>query len=234
MDGWHWAVPGNKWVSGKPAPECILPAFALKDFVDLSEVQWLIPPGLYRSNDYKPHGAIRWSGIPEPYKSGVVVRLPFDATIINIFTNFTEEGVFQFGVNAVSDCGIMIRVGHLYEPGPDIKELLEFVGGLDKATNNEVYVNAKMPKGTIIALNVGQPFGTAQGTGAGMDFGLLDLRSLNKNPPISFSGDRTLYYPGFSVCWLEAPWFSNEDLQTLAKIPALGGIRTSDYCKNSG
>lgn len=232
MEGWHWDAGKHKWANTSVTPKCTLPAFALKDFVDLSEVQYLIPPGLYRSNDYKPHGALRWSTIPEPYKSGIVVRLPFDATIINVFSN-ADEGAFQFGINAVSDCGIMIRIGHLYEPGPDLKKLLEFVDGWQKTTKGEIYVNAKMKKGTVIALNVGQPFGTAQGTGAGFDFGLLDLRALNVNKPVSFSGDQTLYYPGYSVCWLETPWISQSDVDLLKSIRVLGGVRTSDYCKKT-
>jgi hypothetical protein len=229
LKGWYWDGRLNKWVSPDQAPECEFPVIPDKSFVDFSKVQWLIAPGRLRNNNYKPHGALRWSTYPEPYVSGITVKLPFDATVIGAWSG-QDDGDYQFGINAVSDCGIMIRIGHLFEPGPEMKKILDFIKPWEQTHQGEVFTIVRLKKGTIIATNVGQPTSTAQGAGSQMDFGLLDLRQLNPNKPISNDGSAASYYAGYSVCWLEGPWLSENDKKLISKIPINGGIAESDYC----
>lgn len=227
--GWHWDARLNKWVSLSKVPVCTFPIIAEKSFVDFSTIQWLIAPGRFRNNNYKPHSALRWSSYPEPYVSGITVKLPFDATVIGAWSG-QDGGDYQFGINAVSDCGIMIRLGHLFEPGPEMKKILDFIKPWEQTHKGEVYTIVRLKKGTIIATNVGQPTSTAEGAGSQMDFGLLDLRQLNPNKPLSNDGTAANYYAEYSVCWLEGPWFSENDKKLISKIPIHGGISESDYC----
>lgn len=229
MKGWHWDAPLNKWASFGYVPECTFPIIPDKAFVDFSTLQWLIAPGRLRNNNYKPHGALRWSIYPEPYVSGITVKLPFDATVIGAWSD-RRSGDYQFGINAVSDCGIMIRLMHLFEPGPEMKKILDFIKPWEQTHAGEVYTIVRLKKGTIIATNVGQPTNTDEGAGTQMDFGLLDLRQLNANKPLSNNGTTANYYAEYSVCWLEGPWLSENDKKLISKIPIHGGISESDYC----
>ena len=229
LKGWHWDMKLNRWVSPARVPECTFPIIPDKSFVDFSKVKWLIAPGRYRNNNYKPHAALRWSEYPEPFVSGVIVKLPFDATVIGAWSG-QDDGDYQFGINAVSDCGIMIRIGHLFEPGPEMKKILDFIKPWEQTHKGEVYTIVRLKKGTIIATNVGQPTSTASGAGSQMDFGLLDLRQLNPNKPLSNDGSAASYYADYSVCWLEGSWLSENDKNLVSRIPINGGISESDYC----
>lgn len=229
LQGWHIDGGLNKWVSPGNVPECIFPIFPENLLVDFSAVQWLIAPGQFRSNDYKAHGVIRWSTHPEPYLSGIIVRLPFDATVISAQNDYSGID-YQFSLNAISDCGIMIHLAHLFEPGPEVKKILDFVKPLQEGQSNEIPIVVRLKKGTVIATNVGQPTSRAEGAGSQMDFGLLDLRRPNPNKPLSYHGDPKNYYPIYSVCWLEGQWFSEKDRRMISQLPVTLGLANSDYC----
>jgi hypothetical protein len=69
----------------------------------------------------------------QPYKENVTVTTPFDATVTMAW-QYLVSGVYQFGVNAISPCGIMLRVGHLHTASPLFAKILS---GLPPAAEND-------------------------------------------------------------------------------------------------
>jgi hypothetical protein len=235
LKGWHWDDRASKWISNQPVPKCkfpIVPAGALADFSKATIVNY---PGKVRGGSYKPHGGVIWNIFPEPYVENVVVRAPFDGTVIGAWDGIDESGIYQFGLNFVSDCGVMVRMMHLYEAGPKMKLILKAINANGRKQVGETYTVAKLKKGDVIATNVGTPYGAPYVVGAGFDLGILDLRQRNKNKPFGLAeqtigfGGGSIYYAEFGVCWFEGSWLSEQDKAILNKLPVIQGTQ-SDYC----
>jgi hypothetical protein len=223
--GWHWDVRTSEWISYNKIPKCEFPIVPAGSLVDFSQAESILYPGKVRGGSYKPHAAIRWPGYPAPYFKDIVVKAPFDGTVIGAWDGTDEYfGVYQFGLNFVSDCGVMLRMMHFYEPGPKMKRILDFINADGRRQVGETYTVARLKKGDIIALNVGQPTGTASGTCAWFDIGLLDLRQKNVNKPYGLAeqtngfGGGSVYYAEYGVCWFEGNWFSEEDKALINKL----------------
>lgn len=233
--GWHWNAGEDKWESYNFIPKCQFPIIPAGSLVDFSKAKFILYPGKVRGGNYKPHAAIRWSDIPEPYVRDIVVSAPFDGTVIGAWDGLEDSGIYQFGLNFVSDCGVMLRMMHLFEPGPKMKKILDFINADGRKQVGETYTIARLKKGDVIALNVGQPTGTASGTGAWFDIGLLDLRQKNINKPYGLAqqttgfGSGSVYYAEYAVCWFEGNWFSEEDKAMVSKLSVIQGTE-SDYC----
>jgi hypothetical protein len=233
--GWHWDARTSEWISYNYVPECEFPIVPAGALVDFSKAKFILYPGKVRGGNYKPHAAVRWSNIPEPYVRDIVVRAPFDGTVIGAWDGIDESGIYQFGLNFVSDCGMMLRMMHFYEPGPKMKLILDYINADARKQVGETYTVAKLKKGDVIALNIGQPTGTASGTGAWFDIGLLDLRQRNVNKPFGLAdqtngfGSGSVYYAEYGVCWFEGNFFSEEDKAIVNKLPVIQGTE-SDYC----
>ena len=91
-----------------------------KSPIDLSKAYAILYPGQIRGKsiaDYKAHGGFL-------LKESTEVHVPFDGYVMQ-GARFLQNGTIQYGFEIVSECGIMMRFGHLYKLPAKFQELAE-------------------------------------------------------------------------------------------------------------
>lgn len=228
---WQFDFKSSTWVSQGKAPKCPTPLIAPGELVDFSKVLSILQPGQSRGGSYKPHGGLRWS-IYGSYVKGVTVTAPFDGEMVAV-AQYTVSGIYQFGVNIIHPCGVMLRMGHLQEPSDYMKAILKNLPPPVENDSRESFLSGIfIKKGQMIATEVGMPPpASPDELGTHMDLGILDL--LKRNPLLSsnFTSNADIKYSLYSVCWYEGDYFSDVDKARLLSLPFTNGDSTSDYCK---
>jgi len=228
---WQFDFKSSTWVSQGKAPKCPTPLIAPGELVDFSKVLSILQPGQSRGGSYKPHGGLRWS-IYGSYVKGVTVTAPFDGEMVAA-AQYTVSGIYQFGVNIIHPCGVMLRMGHLQEPSDYMKAILKNLPPPVENDSRESFLSGIfIKKGQMIATEVGMPPpASPDELGTHMDLGILDL--LKRNPLLSsnFTSNADIKYSLYSVCWYEGDYFSDVDKARLLSLPFTNGDSTSDYCK---
>lgn len=220
---WVYQRDQNKWTPSRTPPKC--PELVFDSPVDLTKVYAILYPGQMRGNsikDYKAHGGFLLR------TSEIEVRMPFDGYIYQ-GTRFLQKGVLQYGFDAISECGIMQRFGHLYELSPKFQKLVELLPEPKEMDSRTTVLRpfVFVKKGELIATKIGVP------ENAGMDWGVMDLRRENeasKDPAFREAHAFQRWYDQHGLCWLD--YLSPKD-QALAKaLPGGDGKmgKTSDYC----
>ena len=228
---WQYDFNNATWVSQGVVPKCPTPLISTSELTDFSKIVSIVQPGQSRGGSYKPHGGLRWSTFGT-YVKGVTITAPFDGEIVGAF-HYTVSGIYQFGINIIHPCGVMLRMGHLQEPSEYIKAVLK---GLPAAAENDSRENFLqgffIKKGQIIATEVGMPLpALPDSLGTYMDLGILNLLTKNPALPASFVSNADVKYSLYSVCWYEGNYFSDVDKARLLSLPLANGDATSDYCK---
>ncbi len=221
---WVYRHDQNKWVPSRTPPKC--PPLIFDSPVDLSKAYAILYPGQTRGNsikDYKAHGGIQF-----PSGNDIEVRMPFDGYIYQ-GTRFLQKGALQYGFDAISECGIMQRFGHLFELSPKFQKLVELLPEPKEMDSRTTVLRpfVFVKKGELIATKIGVP------GNIGMDWGVMDLRRENeaaKDPAFREAHGFQRWYDQHGLCWLD--YLSPKD-QALAKaLPGGDGKmgKTSDYC----
>ena len=228
---WQFDSMSSSWISRGKVPICPTPLIASGEFVDFSRVLSILQPGQSRGGSYKPHGGLRWS-VYGSYVKGVTVTAPFDGEIVAA-AQYMVGGIFQFGVNIIHPCGVMLRLGHLQEPSDYMKTILKNLPPpVENDSRESLLSGIFIKKGQMIATEVGMPPpASADELGTHMDLGILNL--LKRNPLVStnFTSNADVKYSLYSVCWYEGDYFSVADKARLLTLPFANGDSTSDYCK---
>jgi hypothetical protein len=101
--------------------------------------------------------------------------MPFDATVTTAW-QYLVNGVFQFGFNAISPCGIMLRVGHMHTPYAVFTRILSALPPAFENDSCESSLSAPTKKGDVIATAVGIPTETPDVLGVFINLAIVDLR----------------------------------------------------------
>jgi hypothetical protein len=228
---WQYDFNNATWVSQGVVPKCPTPLISTSELTDFSKIVSIVQPGQSRGGSYKPHGGLRWSTFGT-YVKGVTITAPFDGEIVGA-VHYTVSGIYQFGINIIHPCGVMLRMGHLQEPSEYIKAVLKGLPAAAENDSRESFLQEFfIKKGQIIATEVGMPLpALPDSLGTYMDLGILNL--LTKNPALSasFVSNADVKYSLYSVCWYEGNYFSDVDKARLLSLPLANGDATSDYCK---
>ena len=227
-----WSYNGSTWVPTGTPSQCPDPLIAQGALLDFSKVVSKVQPGQSRGGSYKPHAGLRWSEYGK-YVSGVTITAPFDGEIA-VVAQYVESGNYQFVVNIIHPCGIMLRMDHLRVPSDVMQNVLRTIPAARENDSRETSVTGfTIKKGQIIATEVGMiaPAGP-DSFGTFMDLGIVDLRSKNPNLPANFTSDADRKYSIYSVCWYVGNYFSEGDRTTVQRLPYSNGDATSDYCKS--
>ena len=221
---WEYYLDTDTWKPSRTPPSCGKLEF--KSPVDLSKAMAILYPGQIRGKsiaDFKAHGGFL-------LKESTEVRVPFDGYVMQ-GARFLQNGIIQYGFEIVSECGIMMRFGHLYKLPPKFQELAEKMRPaveMDSRTTDLRPYAVRVSKGELLATEVGIP------GNAGMDWGLVDIRQVNesaKNPEYRAAHKFQGRYDNYALCWLD---YLPADEQAIARaLPGGDGVmgKTSDYCK---
>ena len=228
-----WRFNGSAWVSQGDVLNCPTPLIAQGALLDFSKVLSFVQPGQTRGGSYKPHGGLRWSEYGG-YVKGVTITAPFDGEIVGV-AQYKEGGIYQFLVNVIHPCGVMLRLGHLLEPSDFMKNILKNIPPAIENDSRESFLSGiHIKKGQVIATEVGMPPpALPDSLGTFMDLGILNLRARNPILPLNFSSNADPRYSLYSLCWYVGDYFSAADRTKVVSLPFSNGDATSDYCKPS-
>lgn len=237
---WTWNELASEWRPSGTAPECTFPPLpdgSLFDFTSAPSPISILQPGQSRGGSYKPHGGLRWSSGGDPFVPGVSVHVPFDGYVVGawhyrVSDPAVPEGIYQFGLNLVSPCGVMVRLGHLATPSAQFTTILSALppAAVDDSRENDITPVA-VHAGDTIATDVGiYASANPDVVGTFVDFGLLDLRAVNPVLPPGFTSNADIKYSKYSVCWYEGSYMGSGDRAAAAALPVANGDGTSDYC----
>ena len=226
-----WRFDGKEWISQGSVPQCPSPLIPTGELLDFSKVLSIVQPGQIRGGSYKPHAGLRWSEFGGVVK-GISIKAPFDGEIVAA-SQYISEGNYQFTINIIHPCGIMLRLGHLLEPSDSIKKILSTIPPAIENDSRENFLSGTfIKKDQLIASEVGMvPPASPDSLGTFMDLGIVDLRKKNSALDSSFKSNADIKYALYSVCWYEGNYFSDSDRARVLNLPFSNGDATSDYCK---
>jgi hypothetical protein len=228
---WQFDFKTSTWKSQGDVPKCSSPLIATGALLDFSKVVSFVQPGQVRGGSYKPHAGLRWSEYGG-YVKGITITAPFDGEIVGV-AQYTTEGIYQFLVNIVNPCGVMLRLGHMQAPSDFMKGIFKNVPAPQENDSRETFVSGVfIKKGQVIATEVGMPApASPDSLGTFMDLGIVDLHGKNSVLPAGFSSNADPKYSLYSVCWYEGDYFSQADRTIVQNLPFSNGDPTSSYCK---
>jgi len=226
-----WRFDGKEWISQGSVPPCPSPLILTGELLDFSKVLSIVQPGQIRGGSYKPHAGLRWSEFGGVVK-GISIKAPFDGEVVAA-AQYISEGNYQFTINIIHPCGIMLRLGHLLEPSDSIKKILSTIPPAIENDSRENFLSGTfIKKDQLIASEVGMvPPASPDSLGTFMDLGIVDLRKKNPALDSSFKSNADVKYALYSVCWYEGNYFSDSDRARVLNLPFSNGDATSDYCK---
>lgn len=208
-----WTVTGNP-------PDC--PELSFESPADLNLVTSVLYPGQYRSEEYKPHGGLRFDNSLD---NKIDVVAPFDGKVVD-GSRYLVDGEIQYYFDILNDCGILYRLGHLKTLSSKFvgisENLREPVEGDSSST---FVVPIDIEKGELVATEIGLPENYF------FDFGVYDLR--NKNSASEDSGwlaEHNGEFAPYAICWLN--FLGEENSAKIISLPG-GDYQSgtqSDYC----
>jgi hypothetical protein len=227
-----WSFTGTGWqVNGTP-PSCQNPLLTSLP-TDLTKVTSILYPGQTRGGNYKPHGGFRFD---EQTTNSVIVSLPLDAQLVD-GGRYLVGGETQYVLDFITNCGLMLRLGHLLVVSPDIQTIVDKFPAPKEGDSRttQVMPPVQFAAGTTLATEVGIKKDSTTGSrNVFFDFGLFDLRNKNSASADStwqakHADDQSL--APYGTCWLTE--VSNELSVELMALPAADSASgtTSDYCK---
>ncbi len=189
-----WRFDGKEWISQGSVPQCPSPLIPTGELLDFSKVLSIVQPGQIRGGSYKPHAGLRWSEFGGVVK-GISIKAPFDGEVVAA-AQYISEGNYQFTINIIHPCGIMLRLGHLLEPSDSIKKILSTIPPAIENDSRESFLSGTfIKKDQLIASEVGMvPPASPDSLGTFMDLGIVDLRKKNPALDSSFKSNADVKY----------------------------------------
>jgi hypothetical protein len=228
---WAWDHVRSVWAPSGTPPKCAYPIIPAGSLLDFGSAVSMVQPGQARGGSFKPHGGLRWSNYGQ-YVSGVRIKAPFDGVVTKAW-HYTAGGTYQFGVDIISPCGFMVRLGHLRTPSPEFSRILATLPQAAPDDSRETLLNppVAVKAGTVIATEVGDPNpANPDVLGTFADFGLVDLRAPNPAAS-SIATNAATEYASYSVCWAEGEYLAASDRAIAAALPFSNGDPASIYCR---
>ncbi|MEK7599534.1 MAG: hypothetical protein AAB462_00665 [Patescibacteria group bacterium] len=221
-----WQQTDGGWRSMSTPPACKKPMVKLP--ADISKATSVLYPGQTRGGNYKPHGGFRFDNTKD---NKINLTAPFDGFLVR-GGRYIAEGEIQYTFDAMNNCGVMFRVGHIREL-PD--NLQKIANTWPEATASSATHNIS----PAVFVKQGELMGTKVGITASsntfFDMGIYDYRQANEASKsqayqAAHTQDKELSW--YAVCWLK-DWLPADDVAAIAKLPAgdPASGKTSDYCK---
>jgi hypothetical protein len=235
---WEYNEKTNEWFTQTgTAPACKDPFKFDYTPVDLSLLNVVGMPGVYRGFSYKPHGGFRADSSPD---GKIDVKMPTDATLVGL-TRYYEgtPSSLQYLLTFETDCGIAFRFDHLHTLAPAFQKIADTTPEPKKddtrSDPNTPFTRTKFRAGELVATAVGFP----AARNFGFDFGVYDYRHRNeisKNSKWASIHNQYQAQEWFGVCWLDmlpdADTAKAKGLSLVVINPAKPNI-ISDYCPNA-
>lgn len=221
-----WQQSDSGWRSSAAPPDCKQPFVKMP--ADISKITSVLYPGQTRGGNYKTHGGFRFDNTKD---NKITVTAPFDAYLVR-GGSYLAENEIQYTFDAINNCGVMYRVGHVREL-PD--RLIKIADTWPAASNNSATQSIDPPmfikQGEILGTKVGI---ISEGN-TFFDFGLYDYRQENeasKNSAYQSAHTQDKELSWHAVCWLKG-WLPAADQSKLLALPAgdPNSEKNSDYCK---
>jgi prepilin-type N-terminal cleavage/methylation domain-containing protein len=222
-----WQQSESGWRSMQTPPACPSQPM-MKAPADISKATAVLYPGQTRGGNYKPHGGFRFDTSTD---NAIKVTAPIDGYLVR-GGSYIAEGEVQYTFDAMNNCGVMYRVGHLRELPADLQKIADTwpapsASSATHSVNPPVYVK----QGAVLGTKVG----LLKSNNTFFDLGVYDYRQPNeasKSPAYqsAHSQDKELSWQ--AVCWLDG-WLPASDQAKLKALPAGDPTsgKTSDYCK---
>ena len=211
-----WQQTENGWQSTETAPECPKQPM-LKMPSDGSEVTSVLYPGQTRGGNYKPHGGFRFD---ESENNEITVKAPLDGYIVR-GASYIAENEVQYTFDAMNNCGVMFRVGHLRELPDNLQKIADKWPRPSSSSATQPVVPAVyIRQGDVLATKVGI-INNQNGNNVFYDMGVYDYRQENQASRSAtyqsvHSAEKELAW--HAVCWLE-DWLPQDDEKLLASLP---------------
>lgn len=234
-----WAFNQQKneyFVESGTAPACKQPFVFDYTPVDLSQLNVVGMPGVYRGYSYKPHGGFRADNSPDGH---IQVKMPMDATLVGLKRYYEgSPAELQYLLTFESDCGIAFRFDHLYTLAPAFQAIANTTPepklNDTRSDPNAPFKRTQFKARDTIATAVGFP----RVKNFGFDFGVYDYRHRNqisKNPQWAALHNQYTSLEWFGVCWFDMlPGADAAKAKELANVvlnpQKPNANKISDYC----
>ena len=216
---WQRSQTGWVYQGGEP-PACPDP-LEVPAPVDVHDATAILYPGQTRG-EYKPHGGFRFDGHPNE----VDVRAPLAGVVVR-GTRYLVEGKLQSGIDMITPCGIMVRLGHIAVLTPEVQARFEELPApTDGDSRSHLFSPPiELAAGDLVATAVGLPGNTS------LDFGVYDLRHPNaKSADAAWAATHDPELAQHATCWLDLlPAAEQLVVKALPPGDHASG-KTSDFC----
>jgi hypothetical protein len=221
-----WQQIDGGWRSMSTPPTCSQPMAKMP--TDISKVTSVLYPGQTRGGNYKPHGGFRFDNIKD---NKVTLTAPFDGFLVR-GSRYIAEGEIQYTFDAMNNCGVMFRVGHIRELPTNLQKIADTwpeatASSATESINPAVFIKQGEVMGTKV--------GITASSNTFFDMGIYDYRQANEASKsqtyqAAHAEDKELSW--HAVCWLK-DWLPANDVAAIAKLPAgdPASGKSSDYCK---
>lgn len=221
-----WQQREGGWAAMSTAPECGDQPL-MKAPADISKATGILYPGQTRGGNYKPHGGFRFDNSTD---NKITVTAPIDGFLVR-GGSYIAEGEIQYTFDAMNNCGVMYRVGHLRELPANLQAIADT---WPKATANsatqEIRPAVFIKQGETLATKVG----IIDQDNTFFDWGVYDYRQENeasKSTSYKSAHESEKELAWHAVCWFD--WLPASDEAKVRALPAGDPTsgKTSDYCK---
>ncbi len=222
-----WQQTADGWQSTKTPPACPDP-LTMQTPVDISIVTSILYPGQIRGGNYKPHGGFRFD---KTSNDKITVKAPIDAFLVR-GGRYLAEGEVQYTFDAMNNCGVMYRVGHLRVLPANLQKIADT---WPEAREGDSRTQQIMPavlikKGETLATTVG----IIKDKNAFFDWGVYDYRKTNdasKSATYQQQHTQDKELAWHALCWFDL--LGSKDSATVKSLPAGDSTsgKNSDYCK---
>jgi prepilin-type N-terminal cleavage/methylation domain-containing protein len=224
--GLIWQQTENGWQATATAPDC--PAQPMMKMpADVSKVTSVLYPGQTRGGNYKPHGGFRFDNSTD---NKITVTAPIDGYLVR-GGSYIAEGEVQYTFDAMNNCGVMYRIGHIRELPANLQKIADtWPKPTSSSATQPISPTVVVKQGDVLATKVG----ILSENNTFFDWGVYDYRQ--DNEASKSQAYKTAHPMGeltwYAVCWLDG-WLPSSDQATLTKLPAgdPASGKSSDYCK---
>lgn len=227
---WSWDHTSETYVSTGTPPECPTTLIEPGSLLDFSLVRAKLVPGQVRDDEYLVNSSFGWMGKGQPLPSEVKITAPFDGYVTGVW-QFLKDGSYLFGLNLVHPCGLMLRLSKMADPSDEVTDkLLKSLGEAKERGSQETFLDPGvwLTRGTLLASGVS--------TFWQLDVTVLDLRSRNPQVPSDFDfkkweASAAPQYVWYARCTYMKPYFSDEEIGYITKLPLINDDPKSDLCE---
>lgn len=222
-----WQQTASGWQASQKAPTCPEP-LSLKVPADISKVTSILYPGQTRGGNYKPHGGLRFDSTAN---DKITVVAPIDGFLVR-GGRYMAEGEVQYTFDAMNNCGIMYRVGHLRALPSNLQKIADtWPEPKEGDSRTQSIMPAVLVKqGETLATSVG----IVKDKNTFFDWGVYDYRKENdasKDPAFQQKHAQDKELSWHAVCWFNL--LDTKDSIIVRNLPAGDSAsgKNSDYCK---